>query len=165
MFDIYLLSITSLLYLDPPSSPVVTLSQTDNSCSNTLISWSTPSSDRSVASYFVYRNNTLVYNGPDNQYTDITQLNINTVYEYSVVAINCAGNSTAGVMSVSIDGEITCLLLLLFCLQIHFLGFSLTNNPPIIPSYDNTSSILSIDWVNNNNLEYLYTNIVYFYSV
>ena len=102
-----------LFHLDPPSSPVVTLSQTENSCSNTLISWSTPSSDRSVTSYSVYRDGTLIYNGPDNQYTDNTQLNINTVYEYSVVAISCAGNSTAGVMSVSIDGEMTCLLLLL----------------------------------------------------
>ena len=64
----------------------------------------------------MYLDGTLIYNGPDNQYTDNTQLNINTVYEYSVVAISCAGNSTAGVMSVSIDGEITCLLffLLLF---------------------------------------------------
>ena len=102
-----------LSVLDPPSSPVVTLSQTDNSCSNILISWSTPSSDRYVTSYSVYRDGVSVYNGPDNQYTDNTQLNINTVYEYSVVAISCAGNSTA-VMSVSIDGEITCLLLLLF---------------------------------------------------
>ena len=89
-----------------PSSPVVTLSQTDNSCSNTLISWSTPSNDRSVTSYSVYRDNTLIYNGPDNQYTDNTQLNINTVYEYSVVAISCAGNSTAGVNTISIGGEI-----------------------------------------------------------
>ena len=103
MFDISLLSITSLLYLDPPSPPVVTLSQTDNSCSHTLISWSTPSSDRSVTSYSVYRDGVSVYNGPDNQYTDNTQLNINTVYEYSVVAISCAGNSTAGVNTTSIQ--------------------------------------------------------------
>ena len=88
-----------------PSSPVVTLSQTDNSCSNTLISCSTPYSDRSVTSYFVYRNDTLIYNGTDNQYTDNTQLNINTVYEYSVVAISCAGSSTAGVNTTRI-GEI-----------------------------------------------------------
>ena len=103
-----------LSVLDPPSSLVVTLSQPNsNNCYNTLISWSTPSSDRSVTSYSVYRNNTLIYNGTDNQYTDNTQLNINTVYEYSVVAISCAGNSTAGVNTISIDGEITCLLLLL----------------------------------------------------
>ena len=92
--------------LDPPSSPAVTLSQTDISCSNTLISWSTPSSDRPVTSYSVYRNNTLIYNGPDNQYTDNTQLNISTVYEYSVVAISIAGTSTAGVNTISIGGEI-----------------------------------------------------------
>ena len=91
--------------LDPPSSLVVTLSQTDNSCSNTLISWPTPSSDRYMLTYSVYRNNTLIYNGPDNQYTDNTQLNINTVYEYSVVAISCAGNSTAGVNTISL-GEL-----------------------------------------------------------
>ena len=143
----------NLINLDPPSSLVVTLSQTNNCSSNTLISWSTPSSDRSITSLFVYRDGTLIYNALNttNQYTDNTQLNINTVYEYSVVAISCAGSSTAGVMSVSIGGEITCLLLLLFCLQIHFLGFSLTNNPPIFHNYDDTSSILYIDWVNNNN--------------
>ena len=91
--------------IEPPSSPVVTLSQTDNSCSNTLISWSTPSSDRSVTSYSVYRDGVSVYNGPNNQYTDNTQLNINTVYEYSIVAISCAGSSTAGVIRVSLGGE------------------------------------------------------------
>ena len=149
-----------LSVLDPPSSSVVTLSQPNsNNCSSTLISWSTPSSDRSVTSYSVYRDGVSVYNGPDNQYTDNTQLNINTVYKYSVVAISCAGNSIPGVNTVSIGGEITCLLYCC-CLRIHFLGFSLTNNPPIFPSYDNTSSILIIDWVNNNNIEYLYTNIV-----
>ena len=105
MYTIF--SITSLFYLDPPSSPLVTLSQTDISCSNTLISWSTPSSDRSITSYSVYRDSILIYNGLDttNQFTDNTQLSINTVYEYSVVAINCAGNSTAGVNSISIGSE------------------------------------------------------------
>ena len=107
LFDISLLSITSLLYLDPPSPPLVTLSQTDISCSNTLISWSTPSSDRSITSYSVYRDGVSIYNGPNtiNQFTDNTQLNINTVYEYSVVAISCAGTSTAGVKSISIESE------------------------------------------------------------
>ena len=67
----------------------------------------------------MYRDGVFVYNGPNttNQFTDNTQLNINIVYEYSVVAISCAGTST-GVKSISI-GDITCLLLLLFCLQIH----------------------------------------------
>ena len=115
-----------LFYLDSPSSPVVTLSQTDNSCSNTLISWSTPSSDRSVTSYSVYRNNTLIYNGPDNQHTDNTQLNINTVYEYSVVAISCAGNSTAGVNTIRIG------------------SYSLTR---LSVSYDNITNTVYIDWV------------------
>ena len=102
----------------------------------------------------MYRDGVSIYNGPNtiNQFTDNTQLNINTVYEYSVVAISCAGTSTAGVKSVSIGGEITCLLLL-FCLQILFVGFSLSNNP-IFLSYDNTGRILTIDWVNNNT-EYL----------
>ena len=61
----------------------------------------------------MYRDGTLIYNAPNttNQYTDNTQLNINTVYEYSVVAISCAGNSTAGVNTISIGGEYcdTCL--------------------------------------------------------
>ena len=91
-----------------PSSPLVTLSQTDISCSNTLISWSTPSSDRSITSYSVYRDDTLIYTGPNttNQSTDNTQLSISTVYEYSVVAVSCAGTSTVGVKSVNIGGEI-----------------------------------------------------------
>ena len=68
----------------------------------------------------MYRDGVSIYNGSNttNQFTDNTQLNINTVYEYSVVAISCAGNSTTGVKSIRI-GDITCLLLLLFCLQIH----------------------------------------------
>ena len=85
-----------------PSSPLVTLSLS----SNTLISWSTPSSDRPITSYSVYRNNTFLTNTADNHFTDNTQLNINTVYEYSVVAISCAGTSTAGVKSISIGSEL-----------------------------------------------------------
>ena len=55
----------------------------------------------------MYRDDTLIYNAPNttNQYTDNTQLNINTVYEYSVVAISCAGSSTAGVNTIRIGGE------------------------------------------------------------
>ena len=57
----------------------------------------------------MYRDDTLIYTGPNttNQYTDNTQLSISTVYEYSVVAVSCAGNSTAGVKSVTIGGDIT----------------------------------------------------------
>ena len=103
-----------------PSSPGVTLSQTDISCSNTLISWSTPSSNRSITSYSVYRDGVSIYNGLNttNQFTDNTQLSINTVYEYSVVAISCAGTSTAGVKSISIGGEIN-------FIRISYLGPSL----------------------------------------
>ena len=55
----------------------------------------------------MYRDGVSIYNGSNttNQFTDNTQLIINTVYEYSVVAISCAGNSTAGVNSISIGGE------------------------------------------------------------
>ena len=56
----------------------------------------------------MYRDGVSIYNGPSttNQYTDNTQLNINAVNEYSVVAISCAGNSTAGVKSTRIGSEI-----------------------------------------------------------
>ena len=55
----------------------------------------------------MYRDSTLIYNGLNNEIIDNTQLNINTVYEYSVVAISCAGNSTAGVKStIRIRGEL-----------------------------------------------------------
>ena len=52
----------------------------------------------------MYRDGVFTYNGPNtiNQFTDNTQLNINTVYEYSVVAISCAGTSTAGVKSIKL---------------------------------------------------------------
>ena len=53
----------------------------------------------------MYRNSILIYNGPNNEIIDTTQLSINTVYEYSVVAINCAGSSTAGVNYISVGGE------------------------------------------------------------
>ena len=112
--------------LDPPSSPLVTLSQTDISCSNPLISWSTPSSDRSITSYSVYLNNVSIYTGSDNQYTDNTQLNISTVYEYSVVAVSCAGNSTAGVKSISLGSH-----------SLIDLGIS----------YENLTNEVHIDWV------------------
>ena len=55
----------------------------------------------------MYRNGTFLTNSTDNQYTDNTQLNISTVYEYSVVAVSCAGTSTAGVKSVSVGSELT----------------------------------------------------------
>ena len=98
------------LHLVAPLVPVLVIPQTDPNCSNTLISWSTPSSDRSITSYSVYRDGVSIYNGPNttNQFTDNTQLNINTVYEYSVVAISCAGTSTAGVKSISLESELTC---------------------------------------------------------
>ena len=53
----------------------------------------------------MYRNGTFLTNSTTNQYTDNTQLSISTVYEYSVVAVSCAGTSTAGVKSVT-GGEI-----------------------------------------------------------
>ena len=53
----------------------------------------------------MYRDSTLIYNGLNTEIIDNTQLSINTVYEYSVVAINCVGASTAGVNSTRIEGE------------------------------------------------------------
>ena len=95
-------------FLDPPSSPLVTLSLPDSSrCSDPLISWSTPSSDRSITSYSVYLNGDSIYNGSNtiNQYTDIGLLYFSIVHVYSVVAISCAGTSTAGVKSISRKSE------------------------------------------------------------
>ena len=89
--------------LDPPVSPVVTLSQPNSTCSSLQISWSITNSQ--IHSFIVYRDNTLIDASRTNQFTDNTQLNINTVYEYSVVAISCAGTSTPGVKSISI-GEL-----------------------------------------------------------
>ena len=76
----------------------------------------------------MYRDGVSIYNGPNtiNQFTDNTQLNINTVYEYSVVAISCAGTSTAGVKSISVG------------------DYSLTR---LSINYDNTTNEAYIDWV------------------
>ncbi|KAI6646189.1 Chitin binding protein [Oopsacas minuta] len=93
-----------LLFVSPPSSPPVTLSESNNNCTNIVISWTTPVSDRDIIEYSVYRNNTFLITTTDNNYTDTNQLTINTVYEYSVTAISCAGDSTPGVTLVSIGG-------------------------------------------------------------
>ena len=53
----------------------------------------------------MYRDGTLIYNGLNDETLDNSQLDINAVYEYSVVAISCVGASTAGVKSVSIKSE------------------------------------------------------------
>ncbi|KAI6659412.1 hypothetical protein LOD99_10831 [Oopsacas minuta] len=112
----------------PPSSPPVTLSEPNNNCTNIVISWTTPDSDRDIKEYSVCRNNTLLTNTTDNHYTDTNQLTINTIYEYSVTAISCAGTSIPGVNTVSIG------------------GYSINNSPQLFLSYDNTTSILTIDW-------------------
>ena len=101
-----ILSLMSNQYLTNclvPSSPVVTISQPNSNCYNTLISWSISDAD---IEYRVYRNSMLIYNESNNDIIDNTQLNINTVYEYSVVAISCVGTSTAGVKSISIESEL-----------------------------------------------------------
>ena len=61
----------------------------------------------------MYRDGVSIYNGPNNEMVDNAQLSINTVYEYSVVAISCAGNSTAGVKIISLGGKY--LILSLMC--------------------------------------------------
>ncbi|KAI6659416.1 hypothetical protein LOD99_10813 [Oopsacas minuta] len=113
----------------PPSSPPVTLSEPNNNCTNIVINWATPDSDRDIIEYSVYRNNTLLTTTTtDNNYTDTNQLTVNTVYEYYVTAISCAGNSTPGVNTVSLG------------------GYSTNNSPQLFLRYDNTTSILTIDW-------------------
>ena len=102
------ITITSL-YLDPPSSPVVTLSQSDIiSCSNVLM-WFPPPSDRSITAYYIFRDGgyTRDVSSTTTEYTDSDNIEIDTVYTYSVVAASCAGNSTAvGVDSPRIVGEL-----------------------------------------------------------
>ena len=71
----------------------------------------------------------LIYNESNNDIID-TQLNINTVYEYSVVAISCAGNSTAGVKSISTGGELYLLQNYInLILLIYSLSYVNTSNP------------------------------------
>ncbi|KAI6646412.1 hypothetical protein LOD99_12534 [Oopsacas minuta] len=84
------------LSINAPSSPIVTLFEPDNICSNILISWTTDS-DRDIIFYSVYRNDNPLIITADNQYTDTIQLTINTVHQYSVTASSCAGTSTPGV--------------------------------------------------------------------
>ena len=75
----------------------------------------------------MHRDSTLIYDGPDTEIIDNTQLIINTVYEYSVVATSCGGNSTAGVNSISIGGESIHSVHLYFEFIHCYLGYTLTS--------------------------------------
>ena len=71
--------------------------------------WFTPSSDRSITSYSVYRDGDSISNisHTSTDYTDSDRIGINTVYTYSVIAISCAGTSTSvDVNSTRIGGEL-----------------------------------------------------------
>ena len=94
--------LSKLFFLDPPYAPVVTVSPA--SCTNAIISWSAPVSDRAIEKYYVYRDSTLLSVSTDTQYTDTDQLMVNTPYSYSVIANSCAGNSTGGVETITITG-------------------------------------------------------------
>ena len=84
VFDIYLLSITSLLYLAPPSPPVsLTVGFNSPTCSGTVqLAWTPGASDRDIEMYFLSLNGVILASLGDTEYT------------YSVVAMSCAGNST-----------------------------------------------------------------------
>ena len=97
MFDIYLLSITSLLYLAPPSPPVsLTADYNSPTCSGTVqLAWTPGASDRDIEMYFLSLNGVPLYIlGPVTSYNHTTTLQRDTEYTYSVVAMSCAGNST-----------------------------------------------------------------------
>ena len=86
-----------------PSSPNVTLSQPDISCS-TILTWSPPISERPITSYSMYRDNISIADVLNT--TEYTDSNVTGVYMYSVVAISCAGNTTSNIVSsVSIGGQ------------------------------------------------------------
>ena len=144
-------------FLARPSPPVsLTADFNSPTCSGAVqLAWTPGASDRDIEMYFLSLNGVLIASlGPsERNYTHNTTLQRDTEYTYSVVAMSCAGDSTAGVKSVSIGGEVTCLLLL-FVYKFSFVGFSLSNNPPIFLSYDNISGILTVDWVNNNKSIY-----------
>ena len=99
-----MLRINKYFLLVPPSQPVLTVSP--NNCSYTVITWEAPVSDRAIERYYVYRDSTLLAVSTDTQYTDTDQLMVNTPYSYSVIANSCAGNSSGGVETVAITGEI-----------------------------------------------------------
>ena len=98
MFYIYLLSITSLLYLAPPSPPVsLTAGYNSPTCSVTVqLAWTPGASDRDIEMYFLSLNGTLIASlGPSERNdTYMLILQRDTEYMYSVVAMSCAGNST-----------------------------------------------------------------------
>ena len=71
--------------------------------------WSTPSSDKSITWYSISRDGVSIRNihHTITEYTDSYRIDINTVYEYSVVAFSCAGTSTSfDVNSTRIEGEL-----------------------------------------------------------
>ena len=96
MFDIYLLSITSLLYLDPPSSPVsLTADYNSPTCSGTVqLAWTPGASDRDIEMYFLSLNGTLIASlDPVTSYNHTTTPQRDMNYTYSIVAMSCAGKS------------------------------------------------------------------------
>ena len=105
-------------YLVPPVQPtpfVTTTTLSPDSCSNTRIDWVPVPTERSIDKYYIHRNgqNIATVHGSSISYIDTDSLYLNTVYEYSVVAASCAGNSTVGSTNTfSIKGKCIIYILL-----------------------------------------------------
>ena len=89
--------------LAPPSSPNLTLSQTDTNCSIILM-WSPPVSDIPIISYSVYRDSISIADVL-NTTTEYTDSDVTGVHMYSIVAISCGNTISNIVSSESIGGE------------------------------------------------------------
>ena len=91
--------------LVPPSAPSLQSSVSNfntATCSVDIsLSWNTPPSNRTVNRYFLYLDGFPLATTNSNSYIHSTILNINTDYQYSVTAMNCAGNSTTSSTNVN----------------------------------------------------------------
>ena len=84
-------------FLDPPSPPVsLTAGYNSPTCSGTVqLAWTPGASDRDIEMYFLSLNEVMLASLGPSERDDIRMLNLqrDTEYTYSIVAMSCAGNS------------------------------------------------------------------------
>ena len=86
----------------------INFSPTD--CTNALISWTAPASDRNIATHYIYRDGIfLADTNTAPNYNDTQALTIGIQYMYSLTANSCAGNSSTTDKSYTSEGKIVIL--------------------------------------------------------
>ncbi|KAI6646411.1 Chitin-binding protein [Oopsacas minuta] len=91
----------------PPSPPVSLTANLDSTtCSgNVELSWIPGATDSSIQMYQLFINGDYFHSTPNSSYSYYTTLEIDTEYEYSVIAMNCAGNSSFNTISIGVPSS------------------------------------------------------------